>query len=386
MLVSPAHHFHPLSQAFVDAARAVIPQSGPDYNGAAYEGAWSAQLAHRNGRRFSAYDAFLLPAMQRKNLEVRSGGHVARVLVEGGRAVGVVLRHGSREETVRASRGVVLAAGAYGSPQILLLSGIGPADALRGHGIKVLHDAPEVGQNLQEHPLLPVTFLTRRTDTLKNAEGASSLLRYLFRQQGMLASNAAEAIAFARSGASPDPAPDIELLMAPFEWRNEGLEPPSVHAFTVGAAVVSVRSRGSVTLRSSDAGASPRIDLGLLSDPQGIDAQAMLAAVRLARKVARSAPLAGENAGALDPADAVNDDAGLRQWMNGRIQTVYHPTSTCRMGSDPHAVVDPELRLRGVDALWVADASVMPTVPRGHVNAVVAMIAGRAAGFIERGA
>src|SRR5215471_14456981 len=243
MIVSPGRNPHRLARAFVEAARSAGLGGAASYNGGAYEGAWLAEVAHRNGRRFSAYDAFLKPAMGRKNVEVVSNALVARVLVEGGRAVGVVARQGNTERTYRATRGVVLAAGAIGSPHVLCLSGIGPAEMLKKLGIGVVQDAPEAGQNLQDHPLVATTFRTRRTDTLKNAESPRELLRYLLFQRGMLASNAAEAIAFARSGQTPEPAPDLELILAPFEWRNEGLEPPSVHAFTVGVGAVFPKSR-----------------------------------------------------------------------------------------------------------------------------------------------
>lgn len=386
MRVAANANRHPLSAAFVAAAQAVSGLApSADYNGGAYEGAWVCQLAHHRGRRYSAYDAYLKPALRRANLQVIRDAQVSRVLIEGGRAVGVRLRRANgAEQQVSAGAGVVLAAGAFGSPHLLAHSGIGPADSLMRWGIPVRVDAPEVGANLQDHPILPMVFDTARTDTLKNAESPLSLLRYLLLQRGMLASNAVEAFAFLRSGQGIAEAPDLELLFGPFEWRNEGRDPPARHAFTIGPAVAAPRSRGSVSLRSSDPLQAPAIDFKLLSDPEDADARLLLAGIRLARKVA--ARMGAPNCtGEAAPGAGLDSDAALRDWLNGSIQTVYHPVGTCRMGSDARAVLTPRLRVRGVDRLWVADASAMPTLPRAHTNATVAMMAQRAADWINAG-
>lgn len=374
---------NPLTLAFVAAARAAGLGGGdaaPDYNGGPYTGAWISQVAHRRGRRFSAYDAYLKPALARRNLEVVTGAQVTRVLFEDGRAAGVVVRRGDSEQTLRAARGVVLAAGAYGTPQILQLSGIGPARQLRALGIDVVRDVPQVGANLQEHPLLPVMMRARRPISLKKAESPLNLLAWLIAGRGMLASNVAEAVAFASSDG--DAAPDVELCFVPVEWRGEGLEPPLVHGFGCGVVVVAPRSRGSVRLRSADPLAPPVIDLGLLSDLDGADLRALTHGVDLFRRIVATDPLAREADGEITPGADVRGADAIRAHCASALQTIYHPTSTCRMGTDDAAPVTPELRLRGVDGLWVADASVMPTVPRGHPNAVVAMIADRAADLV----
>lgn len=197
----------------------------------------------------------------------------------------------------------------------------------------------------------------------------------------MLASNGIEAFAFTQSGLSQTNAPDIELIFAPMEWRNEGLEPPQIDGFSIGAVAVAPLSRGYVSLKSPDPLQPPAIDFGMLTDPSGVDFAVILKAISLARKIAGAMPptdFAGESA----PGETVTGDDELLAWLNTCIQTVYHPTSTCRMGSDHNAVVSPQLRVNGIDALWVADASVMPAIPRGHPNAVVAMIANRAAGWV----
>jgi choline dehydrogenase-like flavoprotein len=381
MMVSPNQNAHQLSKAFVAAARAAGLGNQPHYNGEAFEGAWLTELAHKDGQRFSAFDAYLKPALQRANLEVVREAHVLRVEIANGRATGVTVRQGGVEKTFTA-RGVILAAGAFGSPQVLMLSGVGPAQRLTEHGIPVYYDAPEVGENLQDHPLAPTIYRTRGTDTLKKAESPLNLLRYLFFKRGMLASNAVEAFAFTRSHGAPGTPPDIELIFVPFEWRNEGLEAPKIDAFGIAPVVVAPRSRGSLRLRSANPLDAPLIDFGLFTDPEGVDAAAFLAGARLARKIAATPPLAGYLVEEVFPGAAINDDAALLASLNTQLQTVYHPTSTCRMGTDPRAVVDPHLQVRGVNGLWVADASVMPAVPRGHPNAVVAMIAQRAAELI----
>ena len=382
MVVSPNRNARALSHAFVAAARAVGLGAPGGYNGGTYLGAGLSELAQRSGRRFSVYDAYLKPAMRRGNLEVATETQVTRILLEGTRPAGVVARRGGRETTY-ASGGVVLAAGTFGSPQLLMLSGIGPAASLSGFGLPIRRDAPEVGANLQDHPVSPLTFRVRGTDTFKRAESPLSLIRYLTLRRGMLASNGAEAVAFAQTQPGPVPAPDVEIVFLPLEWRNQALEPPRMHACTLGVAVVAPRSRGGVTLRSAEPTAAPAIDFRLLSDPDGFDARALIAGARLARRIAAAPPLAGDIIDEVRPGATVESEGELLRALGEELQTVYHPVGTCRMGSDPQAVVDPGLRVQGTDRLWVADASVMPSVPRGHPNAVVAMIAERGAGWIE---
>lgn len=382
MVVSPNRNARRSAHAFVEAARASGLGAQPHYNGQAYQGAWLCELAHRDGKRYSCYDAYLKPALGRPNLELLTDAHAAGIVVADGRATGVRVRRGGTEQSIQAGA-VVLAAGAFGSPQLLLLSGIGPAAELARLGIAPVLDAPEVGANLQDHPVAGIAFSTHGTDTLLRAESMPSLLSYLLRKRGMLASNGVEAFAFTQVEPGPASAPDLELIFLPFERRNHFLEPPRVHAFSIGTAVVAPRSRGRITLRSADPLAAPAIDFGLLTDADGIDRKVLLAGARLARRIAATAPLAAHNAGELRPGAEAQSDAALLEHLHADLQTVYHPSSTCRMGTDARAVVDARLRVRGIDGLWVADASVMPSVPRGHPNAVVAMIGQRAAGWID---
>jgi choline dehydrogenase len=380
MIISPLRTPNPLSVAFVRAAHAVGLEGSSDYNGGPFAGAWLSQVAQKNGRRHSAYDAYLKPAMSRSNLEVRAGSHATRVLLEDGRAVGVTVHRDGREEALRAGRGVVLACGAYGTPQLLQLSGIGPANHLRQHGIPVMRDVPGVGSNLQEHPFLPVAFRARRPISLKRAESALQLFAWLLFNRGVLTSNLAEAMAF--TSTKGETVPDLELCFAPVEWRDQGLNPPQVHAFGCCVVALAPRSRGSVRLRSSDPLAAPAIDLALLSDPDGADADVLVKGVELFRRIVATEPLASESAGELTPGPDVHGRDAVLAYCSEALQTIYHPAGTCRMGMDTAAPVTPDLRFRDYDSLWVADASVMPTVPRGHPNAVVAMIAHRAADLI----
>ncbi len=384
MRIEPNRNGRMLSRLFVEAARRAGLGTSPRYNGEAYDGAWIAELAHRNGRRFSAYHAYLEPAMRRRNLEVVTHAHAIRIALDGRRATGVTIRRAGRD-TDHPARAVVLAAGAYGSPHLLMLSGIGPGPVLQQFGMPVHVDAPEVGENLQDHPVLPMVYRTSSTDTLLRAESPRELLRYLLFRRGMLASGGVEAFAFTQVRPDAVAAPDLELMFLPFDMRKEFLEPPQEHAFGLGPAVVAPRSRGRVMLRNTDPLVPLAIDPALLSDPDGIDAAVLWEGVRWSRRIAATAPLAEQNAGELRPGAGVESERDLLAYAGTALQTVYHPTSTCRMGSDARAVVDPRLRVRGIDALWIADASVMPSIPRGHPNAVVAMIANRAATWIEEG-
>lgn len=383
MIVSPLRTPSPLSLAFVAAAEAAGLTSDGDYNGGPYRGAMLSQVTQHRGRRFSVYDAYLKPALRRSNLEVRPRAHVTSIEFDGARATGITSISDGTRRRDRAERGVVLCAGAFGTPHILMLSGIGPAEHLRAHGIPLRRDAPEVGANLQDHPLLPVLHASARPITLKDAESPLNLVRWLLFGRGMLSSNVAEAMAFTSSDGAP--APDLEICFVPAEWRRQGLEPPSVHAWAAGVVLLTPRSRGSVRLSSADPTHPPAIDLALLSDADGADARRLFHGVRLVRRIARTEPLARESAGEIAPGPARESDEELLSYCSEALQTIYHPAGTCRMGSDAAAPVDPALRLRGFEGLWVADASVMPTVPRGHPNAVVAMIADRAASMITAG-
>lgn len=370
---------HRVAADFVTAARRICGHAGPRYNGIAFEGAWIAEICTRRGRRHSVYDTHLRPALARKNLIVMTGAKVDHILLKDGRAHGVRL---ADDRIASANAGVILTAGAIESPAILMRSGIGDGDSLRALGITPQIQSPDVGRHLQDHPMVVPSFATLHRDSYKSAESVPNLMNYLLRRRGPLASNAAEAIAFARS--SPEQSlPDIEFLFAPLEWRNEALDPPTIHAVSIGVAVVAPLSRGTIQLTSKSPDAPPLVDFGLFSDVRGADRQAMLSGLRLARRLASTAPFAQHLAREHSPGHQAQSDAELFEWICSNVQTVYHPSCSCRMGKAGASVVSSQLSVHGLDRLWVADASVMPSLVRGHPNMSVAMIAARAATFVK---
>jgi choline dehydrogenase len=338
---------NPITRAFVAAAaEAGIAPAALRLTD--LDGVRLTPVTHRRGRRRSAVDAYLRPALGRPNLEVRTGVHVTRVAIDGARAVGVE----AGREVVEAKE-VVLAAGAVNSPQLLMLSGV---------------DVPGLGENLQDHLASGLLVASRQPVTLFAAERPAQLLRYVLLRRGMLTSNVAEAAAFVRTR-NGLPGPDLELIFAPTLFENEGLDPPSAHGFTVGVVGLQPRSRGTIQLRADG---SPAIDPRYLSEPE--DADALLAGIELARRIVSMpalSPFAGDE---LAPG-TLDVEASLR----ALAQTLYHPVGTCAIGS----VVDRELRVAGYERLRVVDASVMPRIPRGHTHLPTLMIAERGAEFIR---
>ncbi len=368
-----------LTGRFLDScAAAGIPRIA-DYNGPEQDGAALAQVTQRRGRRWSTADAYLRPARKRPNLRIVSGAQVLGVELEGGRATGVRYRRRGGEETVGAGRDVILAAGALGSPQLLMLSGIGPGEHLRELGIAVARDLPGVGANLQDHPYLTSVWDVPGGGSLADAESPKALLEYLLRRSGPLTSTVAEAIAFVRS--RPGLAqPDLQFHFAPAYFVDNGFQEYDGHAITMGPALVAPRSRGWVRLRSADPLDKPRILTNSLAEPE--DVAALVAGTRLARKIAAAEPLASALGRELFPGPDVDSDEDLADDLRRRVELLFHPVGTCRMGSDEDAVVDPQLRVRGVEGLRVADASIMPIVPSGNTNAPTIAVAERAADLI----
>jgi choline dehydrogenase len=373
-----------LTEAFVHAAQAAGIPPATDLNGADTAGVGFVPVSQRRGRRFSVADGYLRPALRRPNLTVVTGALVTRVLVEGGRAVGVAYRlngaAGQDEEAV-AEREVVLCGGAIGTPHLLQLSGIGPREALESAGVGVVHDLPGVGASLLDHLAGGLFARTRNVETLASAESLRNLAAWALRGRGPLTSNVGEAVAFLRTRPGLA-APDLELLFAPVLFEEEGLKQPTEHGLTLAAVLLKPRSSGTVTLRSPDPLEPPAIDPGYLTDPGGEDLRTLLQGLRRARRVLAQEPLAGFVAEELLPGAAAQTDEALVEHIRATSQTLYHPVSTCRMGTDREAVVDPQLRVRGLERLCVVDASVMPRLPSGHTNWPTVMIAERAAGFL----
>jgi choline dehydrogenase len=338
-------------------------------------------VTQRCGARWSAADAYLRPALCRKNLTLMTDATVTRVIVNGGRAVGVEFQKNGRRRFVRARREVVLCAGAVGSPQLLMLSGIGDGEQLRAHGIEVVHHCPQVGENLQDH-LAAVLGFQADGDTLFAAGKPMQIANYLIRRRGMLTSPAGEAYGFVRSHPHLS-LPDLELFFGPGPFFDEGLVEPPGHAFTFGPILVKPRSRGRITLRSNDPTAKPIIDPRYLSDSDGTDRAAMMEGLRVCAEIAGAPPLKELLGPLLRPLGATEIcEETLESALNDEARTFYHPVGTCRMGTDPASVVTPRLQVRGVHGLRVADASVMPTIIRGHTHAPTMVIGAKAADLI----
>ncbi len=370
-----------LTERFIEsAARVGIPRD-PDYNDGDPAGASPFRVTQRYGRRWSTADAYLRPASKRANLTIAARSQALGIEISGPRAAGVRYRDRNGHARVAAARReVVLCAGAIGSPQLLMLSGIGPTDELRSLGVDAASEVPGVGRNLQDHPFLVNVYESRIGETLLDGEKPGALLEFLLRRRGPLTSTVAEAVAFVRSSEGLA-APDLEFHFAPAYFVDHGFEEHDSHAYTVGPVLVAPRSRGVLRLRSADPLAKPLILGNHLTE--AADVRALLAGARLTREIVAAEPLAGATGAELYPGERVRSDTDLERDLRHRVELLYHPGGPCRMGTDDDAVVDPQLRVRGIDGLRVADASVMPTITRGNTNAPTVMIAERAAALIR---
>ncbi len=379
--VSEQRSPRPLNARLLAASeQAGIPRIA-DYNGPEQDGVSAFQVTQKNGRRFSAADAYLKPAMTRPNLEVRTGVTALGVELQGDRATGVRLRKGRGEELVRAEREVLLSAGAIGSPQLLLLSGVGAPDELRAAGVEVRHELPGVGRNLQDHPFVTAIWEVSGEDTLYGADKPKHVAEWLLRRSGKLTSTVAEVCAFTRTRGGL-PAADIQFHMGAAYFEDHGAEEYDGHCMVIAPVLVSPRARGQVWLRSADPLAKPRIITNALSEPD--DLESMIAGMQLARTIAAQAPLREIVVKELKPGEETVDRAELEADLRRRLMLIYHPVGTARM-SDIHeqAVVDSRLRVHGLQGLRVIDASIMPTIVGGNTNAPTIMIAERGADLIR---
>jgi len=375
-----------LARVFVDAGKAFGIAPNNDFNGRRQDGVGFYQVTQRRGRRWSTADAYLRPAMMRPNLTVQSDALVTRIVFEGSRAAGISYLRRGKEEFARAEHEVILAAGAIGSPQLLMLSGVGPADHLRSYDIDVVADSPGVGGNLSDHPVVAVMWHTPKVRGLWEQAGPANLMRWQLLHRGPYVTNVVEAGGFTRSDATL-PAPDIQWHALPSPLENHGLGDPRRRVLSLLIAGVAVKSRGRIRLRSGDPRHKPDIDPAYLSD--GTDIEPLVKGIQLAREIAGCRPMAKTCRGEISPGDDVRTEAELRVFVRKDLGTLHHPVGTCAMGGDSRlvasritSVVDVELRVRGVDGLRVVDASVMPTVTRGNTNAPTIAIAERAADLI----
>ncbi|MWB96983.1 glucose-methanol-choline oxidoreductase [Agromyces sp. MMS17-SY077] len=375
---SPRSHTATYLQAAAEAGQRVVPANGRDQRGFS-----RTTLSQENGSRFSAADAYLKPARKRPNLTVVTGAQATRVRFQGTQAVGVEYVQGGVTKTARARREVVLSGGAVNTPQLLLLSGIGDREKLDALGIPVVAHSPEVGKNLRDH-LMAVLAVEAKDDTLFVAEKPGELVQYLARKRGMLTSNVGEAYGFISSDPSID-VPDVELIFAPVAFIGEGLIAHDGHALTLGAILVQPESTGSISLASADPLEKPIIDPRYLSDPEGKDRAALLAGLGLCEELLVTPSLRAATTGAfVQPAggEALTRAERDERALVDHAHTLYHPVGTARMGSDAGSVVDEALRVRGVTGLRVADASIMPTIIRGHTNAPAIVIGEKAADLL----
>jgi choline dehydrogenase len=371
--VGESHSMHQLAQAFVAAGVQSGHKHNPDFNAEEQDGVGIYQLTQRSGMRCSASVAFLHPAMGRPNLTVMTGTSAQRLVVEGGRATGVAVVRDGAAEVVEASREVIMSAGAYETPKLLMLSGIGPAAGLEPFGIPVLADLP-VGQGLQDHYMIMLNYLTD-VESLMTALTPANVERLQTAGTGPLTSNIGEAGGFFRTRDGL-PAPDMQVHMAPVLFHEEGLGAPVAHGFAVGPCVLKPTSRGSVTLRTPNPASAPRILHNYLTTDE--DRAVAVAGIRIALDIIGQKALADLTTGVFSAPEKTGD-ADLLAYAQRIGMTLYHPTSSCAIGS----VVDAELKVLGMEGLRVVDASVFPSVPRGNTNAPTIMVAERAADLIR---
>jgi len=378
--VSDLVYVNDLSRVFIRAAEQAEYFRNVDFNGPVQRGFGLYQVTQREGRRCSTSTGYLRPVRARSNLIVRTGALSSRVLLERGRAAGVEYRRRGLRYRVRAEHEVLLAGGAINSPQLLMLSGIGPAEALERAGVRVAHELPGVGANLQDH--LDVMTLTRCSQpvTYDHLNELAVGLNYYLRHEGIGTSNIAEAGGFIASRRAQRSRPDVQMHFVPALLDDHGRNRLPGDGYTLHACNLRPQSRGHVELKSDDPREPPAIFANYLSEPE--DVEMMLECLRLSREILAQPAFRPFRAHEIQPGDGVTDREGLLGFIREKAESIYHPVGTCRMGPDGDAVVDAELRVHGIEALRVIDASVMPTLVGGNTNAPTIMIAEKAADLL----
>ncbi len=383
--VSDVDYIHPLTRAWLQACQQAGLPYNPDFNSGDPAGCGLYQITARNGRRSSAAVAYLKAARKRSNLRIETGCTVTRVIIENGRAVGVECARGKRQIVFRAQQEVVLSAGAIATPKLLMLSGIGPKDQIGARGIDVHADLPGVGQNLQDHTEISLVYQLNGPhsyDKYKKLHWkAAAGLNYALFRNGPASSNLIEGGAF-WWGSKDEAVPDIQYFMVVGAGIEEGVDAvPGGNGCTVNLGQIRPRSRGEVTLASADPFANPRVAPRYFSDPYDLESitEGTMAALDIMAKPAIAAYVRGRHT----PEPQLKSRADIRAFCQKTAHAALHPSGTCRMGHDDMAVVDPQLRVRGIERLRVADASIMPTLISGNPNSVCIMIGERAAEFLR---
>lgn len=385
--VAERRYTNPLSAAFVEAATQAGYRRNTDFNGSEQEGVGFYYAYQKDGARCSNARAYLEPAAGRSKLTVRSGAHVTRVLLEGTRATGVEYRSATGLVQVRAEREVVLCGGAFNSPQLLMLSGIGPREELSRHGIKLHHALEGVGQNLQDHIDVFVRVRARSRQSISMhpsywLKGLRALLQYLSNRRGVLSSNGAEAGGFIRSRPE-EPIPDLQLHFGPMLYADHGRDlrtAMSGYGYIVMIYGLRPLSRGRVGLHSADPFAAPLIDPNYMAE--SADVEQLVRGVHLLRRILAQSAFAPHHEVEMSPGPALQNDDDLAEWVRRSGESAYHPVGTCKMGVDPMAVVDSRLRVHGLQCLRVIDASIMPTLVGGNTNQPATMIGEKGAAMM----
>lgn len=369
---------HPLTLAYLQAAKETGLPFLHDMNAGAGEGAGIHQVNQHNGARHSPADAYLRPALKRPNLTVRTGVQTERILIENRRATGVEIRCGNRAETIRCTGDVIVSAGSILSPVLLMNSGIGPADELQKHGIRTVHALPGVGKHLQDHPAVPIIYRSRPRTTLDTEETAGNILRWLFRRSGPMTSNLAEGGGFFSTEPGL-PAPDMQIHFAPAFFTDHGFTRPKGNGFSAAPILVKPKSRGQVTLQPGRP-RLPLVDPGVFTHPDDLDT--FVKGFKKVRDILLSDGLSAYRREPFLPGSHLSTDEAIRDHVRRHVELLYHPVGTCRMGTGPGDVVSPELRVHGIENLRVADASVMPSVVRGNTQAPTIAVAEKAADLV----
>ena len=371
---------NPLSIAFVDAALELGYAHNADFNDGEQEGFGVYQVTQKRGQRHSTAVGYLRAAMRRPNFSAVPFAQVTRLIIEDDRCLGLQFHHDGEMKSARAKREVVLCGGAINSPQLLLLSGIGPADHLAEFGIPLVHDLPGAGQHLMDHIQVPLAYHCKAPVSLVDKDAPEQVKRYQEEKMGLLTSNLGESGGFVRL--NPDsPAPELQYHFGPDWFVRHGFETPDGHGFTILVGLVGTMSVGELKLNSTNPFAPPAIDFACLMEDS--DVQVLLDGIKLGRKIAAASPFDPYRGVEFLPGEQVTADDELIHFIREFATTIYHPACSCRMGRDLLAVVDERLRVHGIAGLRVADASIMPRIINANTNAPCIMIGEKAAAMIR---